>query len=64
MPETSKRTKDGEDNAVKPDPNKKLTGDQRDRPYYYDDACGYEVYQPENEEDDEETTKEDLRRDN
>lgn len=31
--------------------------DQREKKYYYDDDCGYEVYNPEEEENDElETT--------
>ena len=27
--------------------------DQQDRGYYYDDACGYELYDPEDEDDEE-----------
>lgn len=27
--------------------------DQRERKYYYDDDCGYEVYNPDDEENDE-----------
>lgn len=29
------------------------SGEQNQRSYYYDDACGYEIYQP--DEDDEES---------
>lgn len=28
--------------------------DQKERSYYYDDACGYETYDPETEGDEEE----------
>ena len=27
--------------------------DQQERGYYYDDACGYEIYDPEDEDDEE-----------
>lgn len=27
--------------------------DQKKRSYYYDDACGYEIYQPEDSEEEE-----------
>lgn len=30
--------------------------DQKKRGYYYDDACGYEVYQPDEEDEDLEQT--------
>ena len=42
MPECQKDKKDGT-----------VAEDQRDRGYYYDDAHGYEEYDPEAEEDDE-----------
>ncbi|HTH39025.1 MAG TPA: hypothetical protein VL572_13700 [Pyrinomonadaceae bacterium] len=49
MSETSK-----EDGKEKGRQAKTLTGgnlsdEQKSRPYYYDDACGYEVYQPEDD---------------
>jgi hypothetical protein len=28
--------------------------DQQQRSYYYDDACGYETYEPDGEEDEDE----------
>ena len=40
MPESQKDRKDGT-----------VAEDQRDREYYYDDAHGYEEYEPEEEED-------------
>ena len=34
--------------------------DQQERGYYYDDACGYEAYDPEDEEESEDEVDEDA----
>ena len=35
-----------------------VAADQQRRGYYYDDACGYEVYDPDEDFDDDETESE------
>ena len=51
MPETPKESEKEKARPVKPTRRGKLSDDQKERSYYYDDACGYEVYQPESEDD-------------
>jgi hypothetical protein len=64
MPEKTKRNKDFENVAKKkvvqlpveePENNVKDTwgADQQEKSYYYDDAYGYEIYNPEDDESDE-----------
>ncbi|MEQ1921468.1 MAG: hypothetical protein ABL952_03065 [Pyrinomonadaceae bacterium] len=50
MPETPKQ-KDSPDKD-----SSNWSDDQQTRGYYYDDAHGYEKYEPEKDEDDERTT--------
>ncbi|HQZ95589.1 MAG TPA: hypothetical protein PLP21_04680 [Pyrinomonadaceae bacterium] len=50
MPEMPKRKIDAENNAEKPN----WAEDQKDRGYYYDDSHGYEVYDPDTEDDERE----------
>jgi hypothetical protein len=52
MPETPKNKPSDPGEVPKSDPSN-WSEDQRKRGYYYDDAHGYEVYNPENEGDDE-----------
>ncbi len=59
MPEKPKNENDKENESENLPENKPETGDedswsrdQRERDYYYDDAHGYEIYNP--DEDDEE----------
>lgn len=53
MPETSKQK--AADKKEKLDREKSSwSGDQKKREYYYDDAHGYKVYRPEDDEKDEE----------
>ncbi|HLM01539.1 MAG TPA: hypothetical protein VK400_10840 [Pyrinomonadaceae bacterium] len=33
--------------------NHPLSGDRREKSYYYDDACGYEVYNPDDEDEED-----------
>jgi hypothetical protein len=64
MPEKTKRNKDFENAAKKKvaelpveqkeNSEKDTWGvDQQEKSYYYDDSYGYEIYNPDNEEDDE-----------
>ncbi|HEX8736784.1 MAG TPA: hypothetical protein VF721_15740 [Pyrinomonadaceae bacterium] len=55
----TEKTKPQNDKASKEPPEKPETGDQnswsrdqKEKGYYYDDDCGYEVYNP-NEDDEE-----------
>ena len=64
MPEKTKRNKDFE-KAVKKQPvelpvqqrkddlKDDWSRDQQEKSYYYDDSYGYEVYNPDNEEDED-----------
>ncbi len=57
MPENTK-----EDQQIQEDcgesPEKSVPGeDQTKRSYYYDDACGYEIYSEEADDDEEEDEK-------
>ncbi len=53
----------GDDNADSFETESEITedsslgDDKKKRSYYYDDACGYEVYDPENDTDDAEIKK-------
>jgi hypothetical protein len=55
MPERQKKEeKSKEIKSQKPETGDETSWseDQKKRGYYYDDACGYEIYEPENDEDD------------
>ena len=53
MPETPKKRPANEEKAEeKPDPAT-WEEDQKRREYYYDDAHGYEVFDPESDDEDE-----------
>ena len=61
MPEKPKEAKDAEKEAEKlaeekAEDNKKGTWseDQREKSYYYDDAYGYEIYNPEQDDEEDE----------
>jgi hypothetical protein len=64
MPEKPREEKDKLPECEKsPAPIKPETGDedssaqaQREKSYYYDDSHGYEIYNPEEDEDDDEDT--------
>jgi len=57
MPETPKEKREIEKDKHD-EPEKASWGeDQRNREYYYDDAHGYEVYKPDEEDDAEARTK-------
>lgn len=45
------------DNTTEPDESSSLKRDQEQHGYYYDDETGYEVYDPAQDNDDEETEK-------
>lgn len=60
MPENPPRKEDLEKKREKPSEKSKKNAsggawseDQRARSYYYDDACGYEIYKPDEDEQDE-----------
>ena len=53
MPETPKKRPASEERkAEKPD-DSTWEKDQKDRGYYYDDAHGYEAYDPDSDDEDE-----------
>lgn len=61
MPEKTKQNKDLPEETEKLSEEQVETGekssleeDQKRRSYYYDDACGYEIYNPETDETDDE----------
>lgn len=58
---TAEKTKTQKNQMRKDVEEKPKTGDagswsrdQQEKSYYYDDACGYELYQPEDDDDDDE----------
>lgn len=52
MPQTPKqKPKAAEDDADESEKDS-WGEDQKEREYYYDDACGYEIYDPDKEEPD------------
>lgn len=56
MTESRKKEEKEEDvKSRKPETGDKdsWSADQKQRGYYYDDACGYEIYQPEEDENEE-----------
>ena len=53
MPETPKKKPDKEKPEIETDDNAAWSKDQKERSYYYDDAHGYEVYVPEDNETEE-----------
>lgn len=57
MTESEKKEEKSEDiESQKPEAGDETSwsADQKKRSYYYDDACGYEIYEPETCEDDSE----------
>jgi len=61
MPEKPKNEKDKQNESENPPEKKPEKGDedswsqaQRERSYYYDDSHGYEIYNPDEDDDDEE----------
>ena len=55
MPEEHKKEEKSEEiKSQKPETGDETSWseDQKKRGYYYDDACGYEIYEPETGEDD------------
>jgi hypothetical protein len=54
MPEKNKCEAEKKENAEEKTDEKKdvWSEDQKNRQYYYDDAHGYEIYKPEEDEDD------------
>jgi hypothetical protein len=60
MPEKSKEEKDSARETGKPARHERekeggtWEEDQREKSYYYDDAHGYEIYNPDEDEEDEE----------
>ncbi len=60
MPEKPQEKKSTIEEIEKTDDEKSETGDesawssdQEKRSYYYDDACGYEIYQPDEEDEED-----------
>ena len=50
------------DRSKEPKPTKRTDNwaeDQRERGYYYDDACGYEAYDPESGDEEDEIEEDD-----
>ena len=54
MPENPPDKEDLEKEDGQPAENSSASDDQKTRSYYYDDACGYEIYDA--DEDDEESS--------
>lgn len=54
MPENSPKKNAESEKDAEREKKSTLTDDQRERSYYYDDACGYEVYLPDEIEDEDE----------
>jgi hypothetical protein len=58
MPEKTKQDEDDEKEVQPENCDKKdddnWSKDQREKSYYYDDSYGYEVYNPDEDEDDDE----------
>lgn len=49
MPEKPKKEKE----SARDKQDSSWETDQKEKSYYYDDACGYEVYEPDQQDDDE-----------
>lgn len=49
MPEKPKKEKE----SARDDKDSSWEKDQKEKSYYYDDACGYEDYDPEKEEEED-----------
>ena len=58
MPKKPKEGENGEFQAAETEKVDSWEEDQNDRPYYYDDASGYEKYDPEDDEEDDDTDPE------
>jgi hypothetical protein len=57
-----KEEKSGSIESQKPETGDEASwsADQKKRSYYYDDACGYEIYQPEEDREDSEKIDREL----
>ncbi|MGC2238295.1 MAG: hypothetical protein WA584_19230 [Pyrinomonadaceae bacterium] len=51
MPEKPKEEKDIQDKTNEIGDDSSWSKDQKEKKYYYDDDCGYEVYNPKDEEE-------------
>lgn len=54
MPEKPKDEKENAEEKPEKGADSSWSDDQKKRSYYYDDAAGYEIYDPEKDEEDEE----------
>jgi hypothetical protein len=50
MPEMPKESRDENKDQAKTASERTWSEDQNKKPYYYDDACGYETYVPDDDE--------------
>ena len=53
MPEKPKKEKETENKKPETGDKSSWSKDQQEKSYYYDDATGYEIYNPEEEDDDD-----------
>lgn len=53
MPENAKEKNIADEESGKDAENESSNREKNERSYYYDDACGYEIYNPEEDEDEE-----------
>ncbi|HEY0429200.1 MAG TPA: hypothetical protein VGC76_15575 [Pyrinomonadaceae bacterium] len=55
MPEKPKKEKEFTETADETGDESSWSKDQQEKSYYYDDDCGYEIYNPEDEEKENES---------
>ena len=60
MPEKTKKGREAESEPTGSLVESNWSEDQKSRPYYYDDACGYEKYTPDAEEEEDEDDEDDA----
>ncbi len=53
MPEKTKAEKEPEENCA-PDDKSAWSKDQQEKSYYYDDSHGYKIYNPDEDDDEDE----------
>jgi hypothetical protein len=53
MPEKPKEEKEIQNKTPETGDKSSWSQDQKEKSYYYDDACGYEVYNPDEDEEEE-----------
>lgn len=51
MPENAKEKNIADEETRKDAENESSNREKKERSYYYDDACGYEIYDPEEDEE-------------